>query len=121
MTNRTRVLILGAGGRDFHVFNTCFRADSHAEVVAFTATQIPNIEHRTYPAILAGPLYPHGIQIRPEDHLEAMVRVHAVERVVFAYSDVTLAYVDAMRKRVEALGATFETMRIGLTHPRLVK
>jgi len=71
---RTRVLILGAAGRDFHDFNVVFRADPSVEVVAFTATQIPGISHRRYPASLAGPLYPEGIPIEDEAELEAILR-----------------------------------------------
>ncbi|MCL6580239.1 MAG: GTPase, partial [Firmicutes bacterium] len=69
MTRKTRVLIMGAAGRDFHNFNVFFRGNPAYEVVAFTATQIPNIEGRTYPAVLAGPDYPEGIPIFPEEDL----------------------------------------------------
>jgi len=109
MSERTRVLILGAGGRDFHVFNTCYRDDAAREVVAFTATQIPHIENRTYPAALAGPLYPLGIPIVPEARMEELVRGREVRDVVFAYSDVPHTYVESIRRRVEAAGARFAT------------
>ncbi len=112
MTNPKRVLILGAGGRDFHVFNTMYRDDPRSEVVAITAAQIPNIEDRTYPAVLAGPRYPRGIPIRPESDLAALVRGERVQEVVFAYSDVTLQYVRQMARRVEELGAAFRTFDI---------
>ncbi len=105
---RSRILILGAGGRDFHVFNRLFRDDADAEVVAFTATQIPGIAGRRYPAVLAGPLYPAGIPIVDEAELEANCRRLAVDRVVFAYSDVPHAHVMHLASRVLAAGASFE-------------
>ncbi|MHC4224256.1 MAG: cyclic 2,3-diphosphoglycerate synthase [Planctomycetota bacterium] len=107
MTDRTRVLILGAGGRDFHVFNTCYRDNPSVEVVAFTATQIPGIDSRIYPAVLAGPHYPEGVPILPEADLETLVRERRVEDAVFAYSDVSFDYVENMKARVEETGATF--------------
>ncbi len=82
----SKVLIMGAAGKDFHVFNTVYRDDDTAEVVAFTATQIPGIDERRYPAELAGPRYPNGIPIEPEESLEALIRQHGVDLVVFAYS-----------------------------------
>ena len=99
---------MGAGGRDFHVFNTCYRHDDRYHVVAFTATQIPHIDERTYPPELAGPLYPDGIPIQPERELEDIVRDERVDEVVFAYSDVSLDYVDELRRRVVAMGAAFD-------------
>src|ERR1044072_3749021 len=87
--NRTRVLIAGAAGRDFHNFNRVCRGRGGAEVVAVTATQIPNIEGRLSPPELAGELYPDGIPIEPEDELEALIERHQVDEVVFAYSDGT--------------------------------
>ena len=107
---RTRVLILGAAGRDFHDFNVVFRADPSVEVVAFTATQIPGISHRRYPASLAGPLYPEGIPIEDEAELEAILRGSRVERVVFAYSDVSHAEVMHLASRALAAGADFELL-----------
>ena len=77
--NRERVLILGAAGRDFHNFNMVFREDAARDVVAFTAQQIPHIADRRYPASLAGPLYPDGIPIHPEDQLEALIARHGVD------------------------------------------
>ena len=85
---RTKVIVLGAAGRDFHNFNTVFRNDPSYEVVAFTATQIPNIDGRRYPADLAGPLYPEGIRIEHEADLEQLIVKESVDEVVFAYSDV---------------------------------
>ena len=84
-----KVLILGAAGRDFHNFNVAYRDDATAEVVAFTAAQIPGIAGRRYPASLAGARYPEGIPIFPEARLEELVREQGVDEVVFAYSDVT--------------------------------
>ena len=103
-----RVLILGAAGRDFHVFNTVYRNHPHARVVAFTAQQIPHIEDRRYPAELAGPGYPDGIPIRPEEQLEDLIRGFDVTRCVFAYSDVSHEYVMHMASRVNGLGPDFE-------------
>ncbi|MBI5526164.1 MAG: GTPase, partial [Deltaproteobacteria bacterium] len=85
---RSKVLIMGAAGRDFHNFNCVYRDNDGFEVVAFTATQIPNIEGRRYPAELAGKLYPDGIPIHHEKDLEKLIRDKGVEEVVFAYSDV---------------------------------
>jgi len=101
------VVIMGAGGRDFHDFNVAYREDPSARVVAFTAAQIPGIDDRVYPASLAGPLYPNGIPIRPEDELEDLITRHDVHEVVLAYSD--LSHADVMHKasRVLAAGASF--------------
>src|ERR671922_480330 len=104
---RTRVLIAGAAGRDFHNFNLVYRGREEYEVVAFTATQIPNIEGRVYPPELAGELYPDGIPIRHEDELEQLVRGHEVDEVVFAYSDVTHEHVMHLGSRALAAGASF--------------
>src|SRR5947209_15480173 len=90
---RTRVLIAGAAGRDFHNFNLVYRGRDEYEVVAFTATQIPNIEGRLYPPELAGALYPEGIPIVPESELEDLIERQHVDEVVFAYSDVTHEHV----------------------------
>src|SRR6202795_2800052 len=105
--NRTRVLIAGAAGRDFHNFNLVYRGREEYEVVGFTATQIPNIEGRVYPRELAGELYPDGIPISPEDELEELVRQHDVDEVVFAYSDVTHEHVMHIGSRALAAGASF--------------
>jgi predicted GTPase len=84
-----RVVILGAGGRDFHNFNVYFRRRAEDHGVAFTATQIPNIANRVYPPSLAGPRYPHGVPIVAEEQLGALIRRERVDEVVFAYSDVS--------------------------------
>ena len=102
-----RVLIMGAAGRDFHNFNTVYRDDPDSEVVAFTATQIPGIEGRTYPAALAGPRYPAGIPIHPEEELTELIRELAVTDVVFAYSDVSHEYVMHVASKSLAAGANF--------------
>ena len=101
------VVIMGAGGRDFHDFNVAYREDPNTRVAAFTATQIPGIDDRVYPASLAGWLYPAGIPIRPEDELEELIALHGVDEVVLAYSD--LSHMDVMHKasRVLAAGANF--------------
>jgi predicted GTPase len=102
-----RVIIMGAAGRDFHNFNVVYRDDPSVEVVAFTATQIPFIDDRRYPASLAGPSYPEGIPIRPEDELEELIRDRKVTDVVFAYSDVSYDDVMHASSRVLAAGANF--------------
>jgi predicted GTPase len=98
-----KVIIMGAGGRDFHDFNVVFRNDPDVDVVAFTATQIPGIDDRRYPPALAGPLYPEGIPIRPEEELTTLIREHEVDEVVLAYSD--LAHEDVMHKASIVLGS----------------
>jgi predicted GTPase len=108
--NRTRVLIAGAAGRDFHNFNLLYRGREEFEVVAFTATQIPNIDGRTYPAQLAGSLYPDGIRILPESELEEVVRGRQVDEVVFAYSDITHEHVMHVASRALAAGAGFRLL-----------
>src|SRR6266516_6694050 len=105
--DRTRVLIAGAAGRDFHNFNLVYRGHEEFEVVAFTATQIPNIDGRVYPPELAGALYPAGIPICPEDDLESLVRRERVDEVVFAYSDVTHEHVMHLGSRALAAGASY--------------
>lgn len=107
---KENVLILGAAGRDFHDFNTVFRNNPDYHVVAFTATQIPNIEGRRYPPELSGPLYPEGIPIFPEDDLEQLVADHQVDQVVFSYSDISHLYVMHMAARVQATGADFRLL-----------
>jgi predicted GTPase len=101
------VIIMGAAGRDFHNFNTYFREDEHYEVVAFTATQVPHIDERRYPALLSGRLYPDGIPICPEADLPALIREYDVDQVVFAYSDVPYDYVMHRSALVNSLGAAF--------------
>lgn len=107
---RRRVLIMGAAGRDFHDFNVVYKDDPHYEVVAFTATQIPNIEGRTLPAAIAGPLYPNGIAVLPETELEQAIKRLCVDEVVFAYSDVSFAYVMERASVVLAAGADFSLL-----------
>ena len=108
--SRIRVLIMGAAGRDFHDFNVFFRDQECYEVVAFTATQIPNIEGRLYPPELAGPLYPQGIPIFPEDDLEELIATEGVDQVVFAYSDVPHEYVMHKASQVLAAGADYRLL-----------
>jgi len=103
----TRILILGAAGRDFHDFNVLFRDDPGYRVVGFTATQIPDIAGRGYPAELAGSLYPDGIPIVDEDELELVIAAEGVDTVVFAYSDVTHSHVMHLAARANAAGASF--------------
>jgi predicted GTPase len=105
--NKTRIIIMGAAGRDFHNFQVCYRDDPSVEVIAFTATQIPGIEDRIFPPELAGSLYPKGIPILPEAKLPEIVGHHKVHQVVFAYSDI--AHTDVMHKASLALslGADF--------------
>jgi predicted GTPase len=104
---RRRVVIMGAAGRDFHNFNVVYRDEPRFEVVCFTATQIPGIEGRTYPAALSGPLYTDGIPIHPEDDLERLVRDFGVHEVVFSYSDVAHVAVMNTASRALAAGADF--------------
>lgn len=106
---------MGAAGRDFHNFNVYFRDNPAYEVVAFTATQIPNIDDRTYPAELAGEAYPGGIPIYPEVQLEALIASERVSQVVFAYSDITHTYVMHIASRVLVAGADFRLMGLAST------
>jgi len=112
---RAKVIIMGAAGRDFHNFNVYFRDNANYEVVAFTATQIPNIEGRKYPASLAGKLYPRGIEIHPEKDLPELIKKNEIEQVILAYSD--LNHVDVMHKAsiVNAAGADFRLMGMNQT------
>ena len=112
---RTRVVIMGAAGRDFHNFNTVFRRSRRHEVVAFTATQIPNIDGRKYPAKLAGVLYPKGIPIVSEQELPRLIARHKVQEVVFSYSDVSNQYVMERAALVNACGANFVLLGAGET------
>ena len=108
--HRIKTVIMGAAGRDFHNFNTVYRDNDLYDVVAFTATQIPNIDGRKYPASLAGRLYPKGIPIVAEKELPALMRKHRVEEVVFAYSDVPYAYVMERSSIANAAGAHFKLL-----------
>jgi predicted GTPase len=102
-----RALILGAAGRDFHNFNTFFRGNDDYQVVAFTATQIPDIEGRRYPAELAGAAYPDGIPIHAESEMESLIAEYEVDVVVFSYSDVTHQHVMHLGSRAIAAGASY--------------
>ncbi|MCS6816904.1 MAG: cyclic 2,3-diphosphoglycerate synthase [Blastocatellia bacterium] len=107
---RTRVLIMGAAGRDFHNFNVVFRDNPQYEVIAFTATQIPNIEGRRYPPELAGALYPEGLPIYPEEELERLIEEYEIDQVVFSYSDVSHEHVMHEAARALARGADFRLL-----------
>ncbi|PKN95540.1 MAG: GTPase [Chloroflexi bacterium HGW-Chloroflexi-6] len=116
-----KTLIMGAAGRDFHNFNTFFRGNKDYEVVAFTATQIPDIDDRRYPAALAGDLYPAGIPIHPEEELAELIKKHDVQQVIFAYSDVPHEYVMHKASTVNALGADFRLMGSKYTQVKSTK
>ena len=116
--DRVRTIIMGAAGRDFHNFNTFFRGNQAYEVVAFTATQIPNIDGRKYPKELAGDLYPEGIPIYPESELSSLIKQHNIDQVVFAYSDVPHEVV--MHKASQVLGAGADFRLMG-THTTQIK
>jgi len=107
---KTKVIIMGAAGRDFHNFNVYYRNNPQYEVIAFTATQIPGIEKRAYPPELAGPNYPKGIPIYPEEELPELIKKQGVEEVVFAYSDVSHEYVMHKASIALANGADFRLM-----------
>lgn len=102
-----KILIMGAAGRDFHNFNVLYRDNPNYEVVAFTATQIPDIEGRVYPAVLAGKLYPEGIPIFAEEELPELIKRLAVDQVVLAYSDISYEYVMSKAALVNSYGASF--------------
>lgn len=106
-----RVIVMGAGGRDFHDFAMVFRDDPDVRVVAFTAAQIPGIDDRRFPASLAGPTYPEGIPIRPQAELTQLIRAHHVDEVVLAYSD--LAYADVMHLSAEVMAAGADFRLLG--------
>jgi predicted GTPase len=116
-----RVIIMGAAGRDFHNFNVFFRNHPEYEVVAFTATQIPNIEGRKYPAVLAGPRYPDGIKIYPESEIVSLIKELKADQVVFAYSDVPHEYVMHKASQALAAGADFRLMGMNSTQLRSSK
>lgn len=109
------IVIMGAAGRDFHVFNCCYRDNADFNVVAFTATQIPHIEDRQYPAALAGSQYPDGIPIHDEKELDSILQNNEIDEVIFAYSDVSNDYVDGKRKQVEGHDVRFSTFDIDAT------
>jgi predicted GTPase len=117
----TRILIMGAAGRDFHNFNVYFRDSSDYEVVAFTATQIPNIDGRLYPPKLAGPLYPNGIPIYAESNLVKLIQKEKIDQVIFAYSDVPHEYIMHKASIVLAAGADFRLMGSNATQIKSTK
>ncbi|MBL7128314.1 MAG: GTPase [Ignavibacteria bacterium] len=108
--SKIKVIIMGAAGRDFHNFNVYYRENPKYEVVAFTATQIPYIDDRKYPAALSGKLYPKGIPIYPETELLKLIKKHKADEVVFSYSDVTFNYVMSKSAEVMAAGASFKML-----------
>jgi predicted GTPase len=108
--NKNKIVIMGAAGRDFHNFNVYFRDNSNYEVVAFTATQIPDIAGRKYPVELSGPLYPKGIPIYPEEKLSELIKKHQIDQVILAYSDLPYEYVMSKASLVLANGADFRLM-----------
>ena len=109
------IIIIGAAGRDFHNFNTRYRGDGSSKVVAFTATQIPDIEGRRYPPELAGPLYPEGIPIYPQEDLAELIGALNVDECVFSYSDVSYQHVMGVSAVVQAEGASFTLLGPGDT------
>jgi predicted GTPase len=112
---------MGAGGRDFHVFNTCYRDNDQYRVVAFTAAQIPYIERRIYPPVLAGSLYPSGIPVHGEADLARIVIEESIDEVVFAYSDVSYDFIESVSERVVNAGARFSTFDTERTFLRSAK
>ncbi len=118
---RKKVLIMGAAGRDFHNFNVFYRNNPDYEVVAFTATQIPNIEGRIYPKQLAGKLYPNGIKIYEESKLEELIKKLKVDEVVFSYSDVPFEYVMTKASIVNAAGVSFRLLGAAETQVKSTK
>ncbi len=118
---RKNVIIMGAAGRDFHNFNVYFRGNEEYNVVAFTATQIPNIDGRMYPPELAGDLYPDGIKIYEEKDLEKLIKEFDVKEVVFSYSDVPFNYVMTKASIVNAAGASFRLLGAAETEVKSTK
>ena len=108
--SKINIIIMGAAGRDFHNFNVCYRNNPLYNVVAFTATQIPNIDDRKYPAELAGEYYPEGIPIYPESELLGLIKKHKAAEVVFSYSDVSFNYIMSKGAEVNAAGASFKML-----------
>jgi len=118
---RINILIMGAAGRDFHNFNVFFRDNKNYNVVAFTATQIPNIDGRTYPKQLAGKLYPNGIKIYEEKDLKKLIKKFKVDEIVFSYSDVPFNYVMTKASIVNTLGISFRLLGADETQIRSIK
>ena len=108
--NKIRTLIMGAAGRDFHNFNVFYRNNPTYEVIAFTATQIPYIDDRKYPAELSGQLYPKGIPIYPEEMIYELIKKYKIDEVVFSYSDVSFNYIMEKGARINAAGASFKML-----------
>jgi len=111
------VIIMGAAGRDVHNFNVYFRSNEQYEVVAFTTTQIPNIEDRRYPSALAGDGYPEGIPIYPEHKLSQLIRNYQIDQVVFSYSDISHECVMHKASEVLAAGADFRLLELKINKP----
>ena len=107
---KIKIIIMGAAGRDFHNFNVCYRNNPDYEVIAFTATQIPFIDDRKYPAELCGTMYPKGIPIYPEEMLLELIRKNKIDEVVFSYSDVTFNYVMTKAAMINAEGVSFKML-----------
>ena len=107
MDEKKKIIIMGAAGRDFHNFNTYFRNNREYEVVAFTATQIPDIHGRKYPKELSGELYPNGIPIYAEEKITELIKKHRIDAVAFSYSDLSYDYVMSKSAEVNAAGADF--------------
>ncbi len=118
---RKRVIIMGAGGRDFHNFNMTFRQDATVEVVAFSATQIPGIEDRTYPAVLAGALYPRGIPIVPEGDLPKLIAEGNIDSVILSYSDLSNDVVMQKLAWIQSMGPHFAVLGTAATQARSSK
>jgi predicted GTPase len=112
-----KVIIMGAAGRDFHNFNVYFKNNPRYEVVAFTATQIPDIDDRRYPSQLAGDNYPNGILIHPEQDLVELIRKHRVDLVAFSYSDIS--HEQVMHKASLAMAGGADFILIGATYTML--
>jgi predicted GTPase len=108
--SKTKVIIIGAAGRDFHNFNTIYRDNDAVEVIAFTAAQIPDIDGRKYPAALAGKLYPEGIPIYAEEELVGLIQKHQADECVLSYSDLPYDRVMHLGSVVMAAGAKFSMM-----------
>lgn len=119
--SKIKVIIMGAAGRDFHNFNVYYRENPKYDVVAFTATQIPYIDDRKYPAALSGKLYPKGIPIYPETELLKIIKKHKADEVVFSYSDVTFNYVMSKSAEVMAAGASFKMLGYEQTAIKSIK
>jgi predicted GTPase len=119
--NKRKVIIIGAAGRDFHNFNTRYRDDESVEVVAFTAEQIPGIEGRTYPAELAGPLYPDGIPVFAEEELPRLIADLGADECAFSYSDISYQHVMGVSAIVQAAGASFTLLGPGDTQVKSTK